>query len=204
MLTGTTANDRRDARSLNDTHITSTLIGCQISVTKGKCTIRGMPPPPPQSACKSSNAFPTLTHNFITDDLHFMELPENIILVVLYALQAPFHFRVRKGVVREVLFGPIAGMGQGGRFPPVVFYFYVSFVLFRFDCIVNVEAYMYAVQHMSASASTQWENGLAQQDGHTAAGPDYDPTRPDDIAVCGRPTPTLAQKWILWGDHRTF
>ena len=27
--------------------------------------------------------------------------------------------------------------------------------------------------------------------------PDYDPTCPEDIAVCGGPTPTPARKWIL-------
>ena len=27
--------------------------------------------------------------------------------------------------------------------------------------------------------------------------PDYDPRRPEDIAICGGPTPTPARKWIL-------
>ena len=53
-----------------------------------------------------SNAFPTLTYNFITAVLRLIELPECIISFILSTLTAPYHFCVGRGVV------------QGGGVPP--------------------------------------------------------------------------------------
>ena len=88
--------------------------------------------------------FPTLTHGFITAVVRLIELPDNIICFILSTLQAPFHFCVGRGVVREILFHPAAGIGQGVPFSPVLFSFCVSFVLYGFDCVDNVEAFLYA------------------------------------------------------------
>ena len=91
-----------------------------------------------------SNAFPTLTHNFITAVLRLIELPECMISLILTTLTAPYHFCVGRGVVREVVFHRAAGIGQGDPFSPVLFSFCVSFVLFGFDSLMHVQAYMYA------------------------------------------------------------
>ena len=42
-----------------------------------------------------------------------------------------------------------------------------------------------------------WGGGLARQDVHMVAVPGLRSHLPEDIAVCGGPTPTPARKWIL-------
>ena len=57
-------------------------------------------PPPPCGVLVSfdfSNAFPTLTHSFITTVVRLIEFPENTISFILSTLQAPFHFCVGRG-----------------------------------------------------------------------------------------------------------
>ena len=91
-----------------------------------------------------SNAIPTLTHNFITAVLRLIDLPGCMISFIFTTLTAPYHFCVGRGVVREVVFHAAAGIGQGDPFSPVLFSFCVSFVLFGFDSLMHVQAYMYA------------------------------------------------------------
>ena len=52
----------------------------------------------------SSNAFPTLTHEFIFATLHLIELPETMIAFIPSTLITPYHLCVGRGVVREVVF----------------------------------------------------------------------------------------------------
>ena len=74
-----------------------------------------------------SNAFPTLTHEFISAVLRLIEMPSTIISFIMSTLTAPYHFCVGRGVVREIVFIPASGIGQGDPFSPVFFPFCVSF-----------------------------------------------------------------------------
>ena len=91
-----------------------------------------------------SNAFPTLPHNFNSAVLRLIEIPEGMISFILSTLTAPYHFCVGRGVVREVVFHPSAGIGEGDPFSPVLFWLCVSFVLYGFESVLHVQAYIYA------------------------------------------------------------
>ena len=91
-----------------------------------------------------SNAFPSLTHPFITAVLRLTCLPPTYIQFILATLVAPYHFCVGRGVVREALFCPWAGIGQGDPFSPVLFSFCVSLVLYLIGMILRVSSYMFA------------------------------------------------------------
>ena len=90
-----------------------------------------------------SNAFPTLSHVFIEAVLHKIQIPLFHVHFILATLVAPYHFCVGKGIVREVLFTPGAGIGQGDPFSPLLFSFCASFVLFAFDSVSSAFPFMY-------------------------------------------------------------
>ena len=90
-----------------------------------------------------SNAFPTLSHVFIEAVLHKIQIPPFHVHFILATLVAPYHFCVGKGIVREVLFTPGAGIGQGDPFCPLLFSFCASFVLFAFNPVSSAFPFMY-------------------------------------------------------------
>ena len=90
-----------------------------------------------------SNAFPTLSHVFIEAVLHKIQIPPFHIQFILATLVAPYHLCVGKGVVREVLFTPRAGIAQGDPFSPLLFSFCASFVLFAFSPITSSYPFTY-------------------------------------------------------------
>ena len=90
-----------------------------------------------------SNTFPTLPHTFVKAFLRKIQLTPFHIQFILLTLVARYHFCVGKGVVREFLFSPKAGIGQGDPFSPLQFSFCASFVLFCFDPICSAHPYMY-------------------------------------------------------------
>ena len=75
-----------------------------------------------------SNAFPTLSHNFFQAVLQLIHLPPFRMMFILSTLTAPYHFCVGEGVVPEVLFQTLAGIGQGDPYSPP------SVLVFRFVC----------------------------------------------------------------------
>ena len=91
-----------------------------------------------------SNAFPSLTHQYIAAVLELIQLPASYMAFVLDVLSAPYHFCVGRGVVREVIFQPQAGIGQGDPFSPVLFSFCVSFILYPIERVERSVPYMYA------------------------------------------------------------
>ena len=90
-----------------------------------------------------SNAFPTLSHNFVEAVLRTIQLPPFHVMFIMSTLVPPYHFYMGKGVVREVTFLPYSGIGQGDPFSPLLFSFCVSFVLFLFDELVGAYPFMY-------------------------------------------------------------
>ena len=90
-----------------------------------------------------SNAFPILAHNFIKAVLTQIQLPAMLIEFIMSTLTAPYMFCVGQGVVPEVLFFPRAGIGQGDPFSPLLFSFYVSFLLHRLSGLSGTDPYLY-------------------------------------------------------------
>ena len=56
---------------------------------------------------------------------------------------APYHFCVGRGMVREYVFRPEAGIGQRDPFSPVLFSFCVSFVLYPLERVQRSLPFMY-------------------------------------------------------------
>ena len=90
-----------------------------------------------------SNAFPTLSHVFIEAVLHKIQIPPFHVHFILATLVTPYHFCVGKGIVREVLFTPGAGIGQGDPFSPLLFSFCAYVVLFAFNPVSSAFPFMY-------------------------------------------------------------
>ena len=90
-----------------------------------------------------SNAFPTLSHNFIEAVLNHIQLPLMLIRFIMSTLKAPCMFCIGQGVVPEVLFFPKAGIGQGDPFSALLFSFCVSFMLHHLSSLQHTDPYLY-------------------------------------------------------------
>ena len=86
-----------------------------------------------------SNAFPTLTHQFISAVLQLIHLPAHYITFI--------YIKYPDGTLPllwEYVFRPEARIGQGDPFSPVLFSFCVSFVLYPLERVHRSLPFMYA------------------------------------------------------------
>ena len=91
-----------------------------------------------------SNAFPTLSHNFIRAVLVFIQLPHGFMGLVLSSLFSCFYFLVGNSVNNSHIFQPKAGIFHGDTISPPVCSFCSSFVIFPLNHTPGgVEIYLY-------------------------------------------------------------